>query len=163
MRNSAAHYRKRKRDAGFAGADVVTVRNARRTAQSTGREAAASHWLQWLARGGLVARGVNYMLIGLLAVQVAFGSKGKQANSAGAQRRHGRGGRRRPPVRWWQPGGAARSMGAAGPLPSWMAWFFGLLLAALPRPASGSAAGRLAMASGDGGFLGVRARQATRR
>lgn len=62
----------------------MTVRNARRTAQSTGREAAASHWLQWLARGGLVARGVNYMLIGLLAVQIAFGSKGKQADSAGA-------------------------------------------------------------------------------
>jgi hypothetical protein len=62
----------------------VKVRNPRRTAQSTGREAAASHWLQWLARGGLVARGVNYMLIGLLAVQIAFGSKGKQADSAGA-------------------------------------------------------------------------------
>lgn len=62
----------------------MTVRNARRTAQSTGRDAAVSHWLQWLARGGLVARGVNYMLIGLLAVQVAFGSKGKQADSAGA-------------------------------------------------------------------------------
>jgi hypothetical protein len=62
----------------------VKVRNPRRTAQSTGREAAASHWLQWLARGGLVARGVNYMLIGLLAVQIAFGSKGKRADSAGA-------------------------------------------------------------------------------
>jgi Domain of Unknown Function (DUF1206) len=62
----------------------MTVRNARRTAKFTGREAASSHWLQWLARGGLAARGVNYVLIGLLAVQVAFGAKGKQADSAGA-------------------------------------------------------------------------------
>jgi hypothetical protein len=62
----------------------VTVRNARHAVRSAGREAASSHWLQWLARGGLVARGVNYMLIGLLAVQVAFGSNGKQADSAGA-------------------------------------------------------------------------------
>jgi Domain of Unknown Function (DUF1206) len=62
----------------------MTVRSARRTARSAGQEAASSHWLQWLARGGLVARGVNYMLVGLLAVQIALGAKGKQADSAGA-------------------------------------------------------------------------------
>lgn len=62
----------------------MTVRNARLRATSAGREAASSRWLQWLARGGLAARGLNYMLIGLLAVQIAFGAKGKQADSAGA-------------------------------------------------------------------------------
>jgi len=40
--------------------------------------------LQLLARGGMVARGVNYMLVGLLAVEIAAGAKGKQADSAGA-------------------------------------------------------------------------------
>lgn len=55
-----------------------------RTAKSAGRSAASSHSLQWLARGGLVARGVNYLLIGFLALQIAFGSKGKQADTAGA-------------------------------------------------------------------------------
>jgi hypothetical protein len=62
----------------------MTVTRARRTARSAGRDAASSHALQWLARGGLVARGAIYILIGLLAVQIAFGSSGKQADTAGA-------------------------------------------------------------------------------
>lgn len=62
----------------------MTVRTARRTAKSAGREAASSRWLQSLARGGLVERGVNYMLVGLLAAQIALGSTAKQADSAGA-------------------------------------------------------------------------------
>jgi len=73
----------------------MTVRTARRTAQSAGREAATSRWLGWLARGGLAARGVNYMLIGLLAVQIALGAAGQQADSTGALREIAR-----------QPGGA---------------------------------------------------------
>jgi hypothetical protein len=47
---------------------------------------ASSRWLQWLARGGLVARGVIYVLVGLLAVQIAFGSGGKRADTSGALR-----------------------------------------------------------------------------
>jgi Domain of Unknown Function (DUF1206) len=62
----------------------MTVRTARHTARTAGRDAASSRWLEWLARGGLVARGINYMLVGLLAVQIALGAKGKQADSAGA-------------------------------------------------------------------------------
>jgi hypothetical protein len=61
----------------------MTARTAHRT-RSAGRQAASSQWLQWLARGGLAARGVNYMLIGLLAVQIALGSKGTQADTTGA-------------------------------------------------------------------------------
>jgi len=62
----------------------MTARTARRRASSAGRDAASSRWLQWLARGGLAARGVNYMLVGLLAIQIALGVKGKQADSVGA-------------------------------------------------------------------------------
>jgi hypothetical protein len=38
------------------------------------------------ARAGLVARGVNYLLVGSLAVQIALGSGGKQADTTGALR-----------------------------------------------------------------------------
>ncbi len=62
----------------------MTVRTARHAATTAGRDAAASRWVQWLARGGLIARGANYMLIGLLAVQIALGAKGKRADSTGA-------------------------------------------------------------------------------
>jgi hypothetical protein len=64
----------------------MTVARAGRAARSAGRDAASGRWLQWLARGGLVARGVMYLLIGLLAVQIAFGSSGKQADTSGALR-----------------------------------------------------------------------------
>jgi hypothetical protein len=53
-------------------------------AKSAGRQAASSRWLEWLARGGFVARGINYMLIGVLAVQIALGARGKAADPAGA-------------------------------------------------------------------------------
>lgn len=42
--------------------------------------------MQGLARAGLVARGANYLLIGALAVQIALGSGGKQADTTGALR-----------------------------------------------------------------------------
>src|ERR1700730_4795302 len=74
----------RRRSCSRAGVVVMTVTRARRTARSAGRDAASSHALQLLARGGLLARGAIYILIGLLAVQIAFGSSGKQADTAGA-------------------------------------------------------------------------------
>jgi Domain of Unknown Function (DUF1206) len=64
----------------------MTITRAGHTARSAGRDAASSRWLQWLARGGLVARGAMYLLIGVLAVQIAFGSSGKQADTSGALR-----------------------------------------------------------------------------
>jgi hypothetical protein len=64
----------------------MTVTRAGHKARSAGRDAASSRWLQWLARGGLVARGAMYLLIGVLAVQIAFGSSGKQADTSGALR-----------------------------------------------------------------------------
>lgn len=66
----------------------MTVKSATRSVQSAGRDAASSRWLQGLGRGGLVARGVNYVLIGILAAQIGLGTGlglgGGQADGTGA-------------------------------------------------------------------------------
>jgi len=46
--------------------------------------AARSEWLERLARAGLVARGVVYVVVGLLAVQVARGDRQERADKQGA-------------------------------------------------------------------------------
>src|SRR5689334_3286465 len=57
------------------GADAAdTAERAGREVASAGREVASSRWMRGLARAGLLARGVNYLLVGLLAVQIALGS-----------------------------------------------------------------------------------------
>ncbi len=58
--------------------------NAGYTAKSAGHRAADSSALRWLARAGLAARGVLYVLVGWIAVQVAFGNSGQQADRTGA-------------------------------------------------------------------------------
>ena len=63
-----------------------TAKRAERKAGSAAREAASSRWLRGLARAGLVARGVNYILVGSLAIQIALGSRGTQADTTGALR-----------------------------------------------------------------------------
>jgi Domain of Unknown Function (DUF1206) len=48
-------------------------------------EAADSTWVHWLGRAGLIARGVVYLVIGGLALQIALGqSTSNQANQKGA-------------------------------------------------------------------------------
>jgi hypothetical protein len=42
--------------------------------------------MAWLARAGLVARGVMYIIVGLIALNVAFGHSGKKADNSGALR-----------------------------------------------------------------------------
>jgi hypothetical protein len=42
------------------------------------------HGIDWLARLGLVARGLVYLLVGWLALQIAFGDSGTQADRQGA-------------------------------------------------------------------------------
>ena len=56
----------------------MSVKSANRSVRSSGRQAASSRWLLWLARGGFVARRVTYVLIGVLAVQIGLGAGGKQ-------------------------------------------------------------------------------------
>src|ERR1700761_6489713 len=57
---------------------------AGRPGRARGRQAASSPALRWLARAGLVARGVLYVIIGWIAIQVAFGQSGQQADQTGA-------------------------------------------------------------------------------
>lgn len=52
--------------------------------RSKGRQAANSSAMDAAARWGFTARGVIYLLIGLLALQIAFGGGGKQADRGGA-------------------------------------------------------------------------------
>ena len=55
-----------------------------REAKSTGDAIAHARWFEWLARAGLVARGAIYGIIGVLALEVAFGTGGKTTNQKGA-------------------------------------------------------------------------------
>lgn len=51
--------------------------------KGAGRQAAGSSWLGWAARLGFVARGLIYVLIGIIALQIAAG-RGGQADQGGA-------------------------------------------------------------------------------
>jgi Domain of Unknown Function (DUF1206) len=62
----------------------MSVKSANRSIRASGRQAVSSPWLVWLARGGFVARGVSYVLIGVLAVQIGLGAGGKEADRRGA-------------------------------------------------------------------------------
>jgi Domain of Unknown Function (DUF1206) len=55
------------------------------TARGVGRRAASSS-MSGLARAGFVARGVMYALIGIIAVEIAFGKAHEQADRSGAVR-----------------------------------------------------------------------------
>jgi hypothetical protein len=66
----------------------LVTRTARRTgsrnARNTGRRAANSTPVRFLARAGLAARGVMYVIIGWIAVQIAFDHSRQQADRTGA-------------------------------------------------------------------------------
>ena len=67
----------------------MTTRIARRgtrNARYAGRQAARSRYLAILARIGLAARGLMYILIGWIAIDVAVSHSGKKADSSGALR-----------------------------------------------------------------------------
>jgi hypothetical protein len=53
-------------------------------AKRQGDELAHARALGWLARAGLVARGVVYLVIGVLALKLALGDGGKATNQTGA-------------------------------------------------------------------------------
>jgi hypothetical protein len=55
-----------------------------RKAEAEGERVAHADQFEWLARAGLVARGVVYGLVGILAVQLALGVGGKTTNQQGA-------------------------------------------------------------------------------
>lgn len=67
-----------------------TVRRAGNQAEEAVRSAVRNPWVERLARFGYAARGVVYALIGLLAIQAAFGGRGsieQQATPEGALQR----------------------------------------------------------------------------
>lgn len=55
-------------------------------ASSSGENLTGARPLGWLARAGLVARGVVYLVIGFLALKVAFGEGGKTTDQEGAMK-----------------------------------------------------------------------------
>jgi len=63
-----------------------TARHKAREAKYAGRRAANSRYVDWLARAGLTARGIIYALIGILAIELAFGNSGHRADQSGAVR-----------------------------------------------------------------------------
>jgi hypothetical protein len=55
-----------------------------RAAEGAGERVAHTDSFEWLARAGLLARGVVYGVIGLLAIKLALGDGGKATNQQGA-------------------------------------------------------------------------------
>src|SRR5215212_3148517 len=55
-----------------------------RAAEGAGERVARTDSFEWLARAGLLARGVVYGVIGVLAVKLALGDGGKATNQQGA-------------------------------------------------------------------------------
>jgi hypothetical protein len=84
LRRNAGHDADRLTPRGADAADKAE--RAGREVASAGREVASSRWMRGLARAGLLARGVNYLLVGSIAVQIALGSRGAQADTTGALR-----------------------------------------------------------------------------
>jgi hypothetical protein len=64
--------------------DVSSAGTPVRHAHAMGEDVARRQPFEWLARGGLVARGVIYGIIGILAIKLALGDGGKTTNQNGA-------------------------------------------------------------------------------
>lgn len=68
----------------------MTVRNTSRDlgdrARAAGRDADSSTWMEWAARAGLVAYALIYLVVGWLAIQLAFGDHQGSPSSKGALR-----------------------------------------------------------------------------
>ena len=69
---------------GHSNAGQTAHSNAGQTAKSAGHRAANSRALRWLARAGLAARGIMYIIVGWIAVEVAFGHSSQKADRSGA-------------------------------------------------------------------------------
>ncbi len=63
---------------------TVSGGSAARRAEGAGREARNSEWMEYAVRAGLVAYAVVYLMIGWLAVQLAFGDREGKPSSSGA-------------------------------------------------------------------------------
>jgi hypothetical protein len=62
--------------------DQQTLKRPAEEARKRGRS--GSGWYEWLARGGLVAKGISYGIVGVLAVMLAVGHGGSATSRDGA-------------------------------------------------------------------------------
>lgn len=62
---------------------ATTLKNTERRAGHTARKAASQPWMEPLTRLGYVVRGIIYIILGVLAVQLVFGRPTQQANLTG--------------------------------------------------------------------------------
>jgi hypothetical protein len=65
-------------------AQIDISRSPGRRARGAGEDLVRSRAFEWLARGGFLARGAIYGIIGILAIKLALGSGGKTTNQKGA-------------------------------------------------------------------------------
>jgi Domain of Unknown Function (DUF1206) len=63
---------------------MASARQTGQRAARTAQQAADSKWIERTARLGLAARGLVYVLIGILAFQIAFVNRAKEADQQGA-------------------------------------------------------------------------------
>jgi hypothetical protein len=63
---------------------MASASGSGRRAADTARRAADSRWIERTARVGLAARGLVYVLIGILALQIAFVDRAERADQQGA-------------------------------------------------------------------------------
>src|SRR5215216_6505172 len=63
---------------------MASASSSRQQAADTARRAAESRWIERTARLGLAARGLVYVLIGILAFQIAFVDRAERADQKGA-------------------------------------------------------------------------------
>ena len=62
----------------------LRAENVRQTARAAVAQSRNRGWIRVLARIGLVAKGVSYVLVGILAIKVAIGEGGKTTSRTGA-------------------------------------------------------------------------------
>lgn len=63
---------------------TTSGRDAKDSVKEGAREAADSKWIDRLARLGLAARGLVYVVVGFIALQIAWGTEKSQADKQGA-------------------------------------------------------------------------------
>ena len=69
------------------GAKETAKESVQHPARKTRRDAQQGRgWYSWLARIGLVAKGVSFGIVGILALELAFGEGGKATSRQGALR-----------------------------------------------------------------------------
>lgn len=64
--------------------DVARARASQRGQEVEQKAKSGSGWYAWLARGGLVAKGISFAIVGALSIKLAFGDGGKATSRQGA-------------------------------------------------------------------------------